>query len=320
MSASPQFSESLSERTQLLARLKTAHAQAKPAQLQPVQPAQAVQSVEPAANTYEETYAAATAMPITPAAPEQPFSPPTTQIQDAEEQPKAPEGAAPPMPQQAMDEIFGFFQTDELAPEGDNHTAEIDALADAVYPDGVYTGQERRKHPRPEQHDEQSQITPPPYAQPAQEETLWASPPQAPEAAPVAAAAPFEQSTFESSPAPAVSGNPQQKTEQKAEWQGEDLSAYFDVLDVNKPEEAAPEVAFEEPQTVPHNPTTHNPPPHDPAGLVTITLDQARSSIVQETAARMGCGPEDVLVTALDWYLEALFGASESQNEMQAAS
>ena len=46
-------------------------------------------------------------------------------------------------------------------------------------------------------------------------------------------------------------------------------------------------------------------------GRVSLTFDDARSTLLNHVSRQMNCSIEDVVVTALDWYLDALFGEEE---------
>lgn len=46
----------------------------------------------------------------------------------------------------------------------------------------------------------------------------------------------------------------------------------------------------------------------DEDGSVTVTFDESRSTLLNHVSRQMNCDVEDVVVTALDWYLDALFG------------
>ncbi len=52
------------------------------------------------------------------------------------------------------------------------------------------------------------------------------------------------------------------------------------------------------------------------AGDVTVIFDDARSTALKEYARDMNCSVEDIVVTALDWYLDALFS---EENEARSA-
>lgn len=52
-------------------------------------------------------------------------------------------------------------------------------------------------------------------------------------------------------------------------------------------------------------------------GKVTVTFDESRSTLLNHVSRQMDCAPEDVVVTALDWYLDALFG--EEGDEAKSA-
>ncbi len=52
-------------------------------------------------------------------------------------------------------------------------------------------------------------------------------------------------------------------------------------------------------------------------GKVTLTFDESRSTLLNHVSRQMDCAPEDVVVTALDWYLDALFG--EENDEAKSA-
>ncbi len=52
-------------------------------------------------------------------------------------------------------------------------------------------------------------------------------------------------------------------------------------------------------------------------GLITLTFDNSRSTLLNHVSHKMDCSPEDIVVTALDWYLDALFG--EEKGEAQSA-
>ncbi len=44
------------------------------------------------------------------------------------------------------------------------------------------------------------------------------------------------------------------------------------------------------------------------ADRLALVFDRDRSSVLTEIADRHGCAPEDVAVTAIDWYVDALLG------------
>lgn len=44
---------------------------------------------------------------------------------------------------------------------------------------------------------------------------------------------------------------------------------------------------------------------------VTLTFDESRSTLLNHVSRQMDCTVDDVVVTALDWYLDALFGEDE---------
>jgi len=43
-------------------------------------------------------------------------------------------------------------------------------------------------------------------------------------------------------------------------------------------------------------------------GRITVSFDKSRSTLLDHVSRQMNCSVEDVVVTALDWYLDALFG------------
>jgi len=52
-------------------------------------------------------------------------------------------------------------------------------------------------------------------------------------------------------------------------------------------------------------------------GRVSLTFDDSRSTLLNHVSRQMDCSVEDVVVTALDWYLDALFG--EEGDEAKSA-
>jgi len=46
-------------------------------------------------------------------------------------------------------------------------------------------------------------------------------------------------------------------------------------------------------------------------GRISVSFDESRSTLLNHVSRQMGCSVEDVVVTALDWYLDALFGEDE---------
>jgi|GEM_PF-3204436 len=50
---------------------------------------------------------------------------------------------------------------------------------------------------------------------------------------------------------------------------------------------------------------------------LSVTFDAGRAAMLNQVSAQMGCTVDDVVVTAIDWYLDALFG---EDGEMQGAS
>lgn len=52
-------------------------------------------------------------------------------------------------------------------------------------------------------------------------------------------------------------------------------------------------------------------------GRIAVTFDQSRTALLNHVSRQMDCSVEDVVVTALDWYLDALFG--EEEGEAQAS-
>ena len=49
----------------------------------------------------------------------------------------------------------------------------------------------------------------------------------------------------------------------------------------------------------------------NPEGRISISFDESRSTLLNHVSRQMGCSVDDVVVTALDWYLDALFGEDE---------
>lgn len=49
----------------------------------------------------------------------------------------------------------------------------------------------------------------------------------------------------------------------------------------------------------------------DSEGRLSVSFDESRSTLLNHVSRQMGCSIEDVVVTALDWYLDALFGEDE---------
>jgi len=49
----------------------------------------------------------------------------------------------------------------------------------------------------------------------------------------------------------------------------------------------------------------------DADGRITISFDESRSTLLNHVSRQMSCSVDDVVVTALDWYLDALFGEDE---------
>ena len=49
----------------------------------------------------------------------------------------------------------------------------------------------------------------------------------------------------------------------------------------------------------------------DTADRTTVSFDESRSKLLEHVSRQMGCSVEDVVVTAVDWYLDALFGEDE---------
>ena len=63
------------------------------------------------------------------------------------------------------------------------------------------------------------------------------------------------------------------------------------------------------------------PPPDGEPGSdtpLTITFDESRATLLTHVSKQMGCTIDDVVVTAIDWYLDALFG--EDDPEMGAGA
>jgi len=51
---------------------------------------------------------------------------------------------------------------------------------------------------------------------------------------------------------------------------------------------------------------------------LSITFDAGRAATLAQVSARMGCSVDDIVVTALDWYLDALFGEDGQLAEAEA--
>jgi len=49
----------------------------------------------------------------------------------------------------------------------------------------------------------------------------------------------------------------------------------------------------------------------DSESRISVSFDESRSTLLNHVSRQMGCSVEDVVVTALDWYLDALFGEDE---------
>ena len=74
-------------------------------------------------------------------------------------------------------------------------------------------------------------------------------------------------------------------------------------------DEASSELPAEEPETVANaKPTTND---DDADGRIRVSFDESRSTLLNHVSRQMGCSVDDVVVTALDWYLDALFGEDE---------
>ncbi len=50
-----------------------------------------------------------------------------------------------------------------------------------------------------------------------------------------------------------------------------------------------------------------------------MVIDAQRTEMIRDLAQSMGCAPEDVVVTALDWYLDALMNAENGAQDTDAA-
>lgn len=60
------------------------------------------------------------------------------------------------------------------------------------------------------------------------------------------------------------------------------------------------------------NPSAQNAKGDAIDGPVTLTFDDNRSTLLNHVSRQMNCSIEDVVVTALDWYLDALFGEEDA--------
>ena len=49
--------------------------------------------------------------------------------------------------------------------------------------------------------------------------------------------------------------------------------------------------------------------------MVSVTFDESRSTLLSHVSRQMNCSVDDVVVTALDWYLDALFGEDDQKVE-----
>ena len=80
-------------------------------------------------------------------------------------------------------------------------------------------------------------------------------------------------------------------------------------------EAAAEEVASEEPEVAETSAPAETDDETD--GRISVSFDASRSTLLDHVSRQMGCSVDDVVVTALDWYLDALFG--EDQEEAKSA-
>lgn len=81
-----------------------------------------------------------------------------------------------------------------------------------------------------------------------------------------------------------------------------------------------------EPETEPSAETDPSEPPLDEeavAGLagdgLSIAFDAGRAATLEQVSQQMGCSVDDVVITAVDWYLDALFGEDGTVSEAGAA-
>lgn len=60
-------------------------------------------------------------------------------------------------------------------------------------------------------------------------------------------------------------------------------------------------------------------PDPDPGDVLHVTFDPGRAATLAQVSKQMGCSVDDVVVTAIDWYLDALLGDEEGQAEAENA-
>ncbi len=74
------------------------------------------------------------------------------------------------------------------------------------------------------------------------------------------------------------------------------------------------EIALKESEITEEEPVATIPPAEKTVEAeqpLTITFDKSRATLLSHVSKQMGCSIDDVVVTAIDWYLDALFGEED---------
>ena len=125
---------------------------------------------------------------------------------------------------------------------------------------------------------------------------------------------------FDSEPAPHASGSRSGSFGQTPQASSFDKSSYEDELsafdaDPEPLSAEAAEQAYAAAEAAAYAAET----PVANEGEMLMVIDAQRTEMIRDLAQSMGCAPEDVVVTALDWYLDALMNAENGAQDTDAA-
>lgn len=96
----------------------------------------------------------------------------------------------------------------------------------------------------------------------------------------------------------------------------------LEEVDGDEPEIETPDFAAAEvdPETIAREFENEEPAPvrdrttaETDDNRITVVFDESRTTLLNHVSRQMNCSVDDVVVTALDWYLDALFGEDEAK-------
>jgi len=125
---------------------------------------------------------------------------------------------------------------------------------------------------------------------------------------------------FEHAPEDAPKDAPAEGVEAREE--PEEFGTDIDIEAFEKEIALAEEAKAEDASASVDEPAQDDPAPaveDDSSAPLSITFDEERAKLLTHVSKQMGCSVDDVVVTALDWYLDALFGDENAAQTAEAA-